>query len=226
MTQKRVVIRQLPTGVPGLDAVLGGGIPEYSFNLVAGEPGGGKTTLAHQVMFANATPECPASGFELALAPTFRTDFRESLYRLVGALTGVGITVLTTMEIMQDRAELRFTPNVVSFLADVLLLLRYCESEGQIKKVMTVAKMRGSQHSKAFREYDITGHGSRVRGGRRPGRVPREHQRGAVPHGIGGVAGIPENGTGGAPALSRPGGWIVSEFRVDATPFPLPADCR
>ncbi|HLM66805.1 MAG TPA: ATPase domain-containing protein [Longimicrobium sp.] len=105
------------------------------------------------------------SGFELALAPTFRTDFRESLYRLVGALTGVGITVLTTMEIMQDRAELRFTPNVVSFLADVLLLLRYCESEGQVKKVMTVVKMRGSQHSKAFREYDITAHGFEVGGG-------------------------------------------------------------
>ncbi|HEX5726515.1 MAG TPA: ATPase domain-containing protein [Longimicrobiaceae bacterium] len=105
------------------------------------------------------------SGFEMALAPTFRTDFRESLYRLVGALTGVGITVLTTMEIMQDSAELRFTPNVVSFLADVLVLLRYCESEGQIKKVMTVAKMRGSQHSKAFREYDITKHGFEVGGG-------------------------------------------------------------
>jgi circadian clock protein KaiC len=102
------------------------------------------------------------SGFEMALAPTFRTDFRESLYRLVGALTGVGITVLTTMEIMQDRSELRFTPNVVSFLADVLVLLRYCESEGQIKKVMTVAKMRGSQHSKAFREYDITERGFEV----------------------------------------------------------------
>ena len=105
------------------------------------------------------------SGFEMALAPTFRTDFRESLYRLVGALTGVGITVLTTMEIMQDSSELRFTPNVVSFLADVLVLLRYCESEGQIKKVMTVAKMRGSQHSKAFREYDITKHGFEVGGG-------------------------------------------------------------
>lgn len=105
------------------------------------------------------------SGFEMALAPTFRTDFRESLYRLVGALTGVGITVLTTMEIMQDSSELRFTPNVVSFLADVLVLLRYCESEGRIKKVMTVAKMRGSQHSKAFREYDITRHGFEVGGG-------------------------------------------------------------
>jgi circadian clock protein KaiC len=105
------------------------------------------------------------SGFELALAPTFRTDFRESLYRLVGALTGVGITVLTTMEIMQDRSELRFTPNIVSFLADVLVLLRYYESEGQIKKVMAVAKMRGSQHSKAFREYGITKHGFEVGGG-------------------------------------------------------------
>jgi circadian clock protein KaiC len=105
------------------------------------------------------------SGFEMALAPTFRTDFRESLYRLVGALTGVGITVLTTMEIMQDRTELRFTPNVVSFLADVLVLLRYYEADGQIKKVMTVAKMRGSQHSKAFREYDVTKHGFEVGGG-------------------------------------------------------------
>lgn len=102
------------------------------------------------------------SGFEMALAPTFRTDFRESLYRLVGALTGVGITVLTTMEIMQDRSELRFTPNVVSFLADVLVLLRYWESEGEIRKVMTVAKMRGSQHSKAFRRYDITASGFEV----------------------------------------------------------------
>jgi circadian clock protein KaiC len=102
------------------------------------------------------------SGFEMALAPTFRTDFRESLYRLVGALTGVGITVLTTMEIMQDNAELRFTPNVVSFLADVLVLLRYCESEGQMRKVIMVAKMRGSQHSKAFREYDITNHGFEI----------------------------------------------------------------
>jgi circadian clock protein KaiC len=105
------------------------------------------------------------SGFEMALAPTFRTDFRESLYRLVGALTGVGITVLTTMEIMQDNSELRFTPNVVSFLADVLVILRYVEAEGRIKKVMAVAKMRGSQHSNAFREYEITKHGFEVGGG-------------------------------------------------------------
>jgi circadian clock protein KaiC len=41
----KVPIRRLPTRVPGLDAVLGGGVPEFSFNLIAGAPGTGKTTL-------------------------------------------------------------------------------------------------------------------------------------------------------------------------------------
>ena len=44
MTEK-VAIRQLPTSVPGLDQILGGGLPEFSFNLIVGSPGSGKTTL-------------------------------------------------------------------------------------------------------------------------------------------------------------------------------------
>ena len=52
----KVTINRLATGVPGLDEVLGGGLPEFSFNLIAGPPGCGKTTLAHQMMFALATP--------------------------------------------------------------------------------------------------------------------------------------------------------------------------
>ena len=62
MTTK-VTINRLATGVPGLDAVLGGGLPEFSFNLIAGPPGCGKTTLAHQLMFALATPARPALYF-------------------------------------------------------------------------------------------------------------------------------------------------------------------
>jgi len=53
---KNISIRRLKTGVPGLDNLLGGGLPEYSFNLLAGPPGSGKTTLAHQIMFACAGP--------------------------------------------------------------------------------------------------------------------------------------------------------------------------
>ena len=37
------------------------------------------------------------SGLELALAPTFREDFRESLYRMMGALTGLGVTVAASV---------------------------------------------------------------------------------------------------------------------------------
>jgi circadian clock protein KaiC len=37
-----VAIRRLPTGVAGLDEILGGGIPELSFNLIAGAPGSGQ----------------------------------------------------------------------------------------------------------------------------------------------------------------------------------------
>src|SRR5579871_5288773 len=62
-SQDRVTINKLPTGVPGLDDILGGGLPEFSFNIIAGAPGCGKTTMAHQFVFANATPERPALYF-------------------------------------------------------------------------------------------------------------------------------------------------------------------
>ncbi|MBC7656531.1 MAG: hypothetical protein H7147_05065, partial [Frankiaceae bacterium] len=42
----KVTINRLKTGVPGLDEILGGGLPEFSFNLIGGTPGSGKTTLA------------------------------------------------------------------------------------------------------------------------------------------------------------------------------------
>lgn len=54
------IIETISTGVPGLDRVLGGGLPTHSFNVIRGDPGAGKTTLAHQIIFANATEQRPA----------------------------------------------------------------------------------------------------------------------------------------------------------------------
>jgi circadian clock protein KaiC len=70
--QDKVTINKLPTGVPGLDEIVGGGLPEFSFNIIAGAPGSGKTTLAHQFMFANATPERPALYFTVLGEPAIK----------------------------------------------------------------------------------------------------------------------------------------------------------
>uniref|UniRef100_UPI00263573DF RAD55 family ATPase n=1 Tax=Oleiagrimonas sp. TaxID=2010330 RepID=UPI00263573DF len=72
MTNDKATIHRLHTGVPGLDEVLGGGLPEFSFNVIAGAPGCGKTTLAHQMMFALATPERPALYFTVLGEPPMK----------------------------------------------------------------------------------------------------------------------------------------------------------
>jgi circadian clock protein KaiC len=51
---------RIPTGCPGLDQVLFGGIPANTITVLMGAPGTGKTILAEQLAFANATPETPA----------------------------------------------------------------------------------------------------------------------------------------------------------------------
>ena len=99
------------------------------------------------------------SGLELALAPTFREDFRESLYRMMGALTGLGVTVMATVELADSYVDLRFSPQGIAFLTDAIILQRYVEIDGQLRRALAVAKVRASQHSKDLREYEITSDG-------------------------------------------------------------------
>jgi circadian clock protein KaiC len=72
-------VERLPTGVPGLDEVLGGGLPVGAAVLVAGPPGAGKTVLAQQVAFHHAA----AGGRAL-----FLTTLSESVDKLVRHGTG------------------------------------------------------------------------------------------------------------------------------------------
>ncbi len=105
------------------------------------------------------------SGLELALAPTFREDFRESTYRMMGALTGSGVTVLATVELADSYVDLQFSPQRVAFLTDAIIMQRYVEMDGQLRRAISVVKVRSSSHSKDLREYEITEDGVVVAGG-------------------------------------------------------------
>ena len=222
--------RRLSIGVPELDKMLGGGIFEGDSCLIAGPSGTGKSALATQFIHEGlrhgesaviaifeerpqgykeraagfgldlSTPQKNGKleilyirpldlsvdetmqeildavervgatrlvidslvGFEMALAPGFREDFRESLYRMIGALTGAGITILSTVEVEDTFTALPFSQYVISFLTDDILRMRYVEIDGQLRKVMVVIKMRGSNHSKDIREYVITDKGVEI----------------------------------------------------------------
>jgi circadian clock protein KaiC len=60
MTTEPHVGGRLSSGDERLDAILGGGFPAHAINLIVGSPGSGKTILAQQYVFHNATPERPA----------------------------------------------------------------------------------------------------------------------------------------------------------------------
>ena len=98
-------------------------------------------------------------GFEMALAPGFREDFRESLYRMIAALTRLGVTIISTVEIEENFTSMDLSNFTVSFLADDILRLRYVSINGQLRKMMMVVKMRRSQHSIDMYEYQITAKG-------------------------------------------------------------------
>jgi circadian clock protein KaiC len=220
---------RLSTGVPIIDEMMGGGIPAGYTTLIAGPSGSGKTVLSNQFLleggragehgiiaifekrpseYLETTPHGQEfaqlvrdkklevlylrpldlsidetlvalreavertgakravidslSGLELALAPTFREDFRESLYRMLGSLTALGVTVMATVELTDSFTDFPLSPQAVSFLTDAVIVQRYVEIAGQLKRVMSVVKVRASQHSKALREYEITEDGLRV----------------------------------------------------------------
>jgi circadian clock protein KaiC len=210
------------TGVAGLDEMLGGGIPAGYSVMIVGPSGSGKTTLSTQFIregiehgepgliavfekrpdeYLTTAPSSEQlsqlvdsgmlkmlylrpldlsvdetmeeiaaavraigakrvaidslSGFELALAPSFREDFRESLYRMVGALVGLGITIVMTAELVDSYTELRLSPHGISFLTDGIILQRYVEIDGALRKLVCVVKMRGFDHAKEMKLYDV-----------------------------------------------------------------------
>jgi circadian clock protein KaiC len=127
------------------------------------------------------------SGFELALAPTFRDDFRESLSRLVSSLASTGVSVLMTSELEDRYTDLRFSPYGTAFMTDAIIVQRYIEVDSRLQRVLAVVKLRSSDHSNELRLFSIDAQGIKIGEmvtdregllGGRPSRAKRPNARG------------------------------------------------
>jgi circadian clock protein KaiC len=48
-------------------------------------------------------------------------------------------------------------PVDASYLADAVLLLRYFETEGEVRQAISMVKMRGGEHERSIREFTMKG---------------------------------------------------------------------
>ncbi|HSU14180.1 circadian clock protein KaiC [Longimicrobium sp.] len=91
-------------------------------------------------------------------------SFREFVISLTSFLKlkeTVGLFTSTTPSLMGGTSV---TEKHISTLTDTIILLRYVESYGQMRRGLTVLKMRGSAHDHDIREYTIDGTGMHILG--------------------------------------------------------------
>ncbi|HZZ18617.1 MAG TPA: ATPase domain-containing protein [Opitutaceae bacterium] len=218
----------IPSGVAGLDALLGGGPDRGTSTLLMGPAGSGKSTVAvqyavaaaergdHSVVFAFdeslSTLEARTAGLGIAfksgidkgsvkleqidpaeLSPgefvhRVRTAVERDHARVVvidslngylnampeerfliaqlhELLTYLAIRGVTTIMVVAQHGLLGSqmqTPVDTSYLADTVVLFRYFETEGQVKKAISVLKKRSGRHEEFIRELQFSSKGITV----------------------------------------------------------------
>ncbi len=85
---------------------------------------------------------------------TFK-GFREFLLTLNTLFKEKGITTLCTATTTNLVGSESITESNISTNTDMIVLLRYVEVYGEIRRGLAVLKMRGSRHDKDIREFDI-----------------------------------------------------------------------
>lgn len=89
-------------------------------------------------------------------------DLRKEAYRILMYIKTRGISPLVIWEAQQGVDSYAVTQAGMSFLVDCLITLKFVEIDSSMKKALVIMKMRGSDHDKRLREYEIGDHGLRV----------------------------------------------------------------
>ena len=99
---------------------------------------------------------------DIEIATPDKVRYKDYIYSLINGFKMKNITTLLTNEIPELFGPFRLSEHGVSFIADNVILLRYVELAGRMGRAINVMKVRGSQHSKEIREFDITDEGLRI----------------------------------------------------------------
>jgi circadian clock protein KaiC len=94
-----------------------------------------------------------------------KKNFREFLISLTSYLKKKEITALFTSTSTTIVGGTSVTDSHISTITDSIILLRYAEVFGDIHRVITVLKMRGSLHTKGIFEFDIDSKGMHISSG-------------------------------------------------------------
>jgi circadian clock protein KaiC len=90
-------------------------------------------------------------------------DMRLQVYRTVMFFKTKNLSSLLCWEAPQMMGQsFAVSEEGISFLTDCIVLLKFIEIESGIRRGIVVLKMRGSQHDRSLREYDITSSGIKV----------------------------------------------------------------
>jgi len=88
---------------------------------------------------------------------------RRVAYGFINALKRQGLTSMLTRESRAILGEDTASDDTFAFLVDSYILLRYVEIESAVRRALLVLKMRGSNHDKGIRQYEITSRGIELR---------------------------------------------------------------
>ena len=97
---------RLPSGSDRLDAILGGGLPLHGITLLIGRPGTGKTILAQQYLFRNASDDQPAMYLSTVSEPL------EKILRYGQSLEYFDASALGSRVIYEDLGQTRNVPPI------------------------------------------------------------------------------------------------------------------
>jgi circadian clock protein KaiC len=216
-----------PSGVAGLDALMGGGLHRGSSTMFMGPPGTGKSTLALKYAYEAAQRGEVANLFifdetlsmlidrgltmGMDVRPHLNTGLMKieeidpaeispgelmsrirsaveqrdarvivldsvngylnampeerflslQLHELLTYLNHKGVMTLMVLA-QQGLVGLMHAPVDLTYLADVVVLLRYFECEGEVKQAISVIKKRSGRHERTLREYWLDERGVHV----------------------------------------------------------------